>query len=158
MKPLDDAGVLLASLSLKEKLDVCRRVSTAAVGRLRTLARATDPDDLALLGLFERLARAEEGRLAEIEEVDARSDDGPSPPEARPDLLRGLFPSLSNLPGDSFIGREAGTYWAECLADESARLYGALADQSADEDSRAFFLRWEEENRLALAFLRKVLL
>ena len=149
----------LSLLSPKEKLGLCRVVASAAVGRLRALAQGTDPEDLALRGLLEKLGGAEEERRRTIEAIDARLDGPPLLSETSGrDLLREIFTSLESLPVDAFVGREAGTYWAECLAEESARFYGALADQATDRESRALFLRWEEESRLALAFLRKVLL
>ena len=56
------------------------------------------------------------------------------------------------------MDREVGTYLAECLQQESARLYRTLAEQAPDDESRAFFLHSKEAEESNIRFVRQVLL
>lgn len=151
----------LESLSLKHRVALCRRAATAAARRLRALAERVQPGDEPLRRLFERLALSEESRLAEMGSFDARID---SPEregiqEEDLDCLLGRFiPSLRITSDSRFVDREVGTYLAECLQEESARLYSALAEQATDEESRAFFLHSKEAEESSVRFVRQVLL
>jgi len=151
----------LESLSLKHRVALCRRVATAAAGRLRMLAGRVGPKDEPLRRLFENLAHHEESRLAEMGRFDAGIDSPSSEGIQEEDLDRlvGRFiPSLSITPGGGFVDREVGTYLAECLQEETARLYSTLASQASDDESRAFFLQSKEAEESSVKFVRQVLL
>jgi rubrerythrin len=149
------------ALSLKHRVGLCRRAATAAAGRLRMLAQRVEPGDEPLRRLFENLAVDEENHLAEMGRFDAGIDPPPQGGIEEEDLDRIVYrfiPSLSITSGGRFIDREVGTYLAECLQVESARLYRALADQALDEESRAFFLHSKEAEESNIRFVRQVLL
>ena len=151
----------LESLSLKHRVALCRRAATAAARRLRTLAGRVQPGDEPLRRFFENLARNEENRLAEMGTFDARIDSPLKEGVQEEDLdqLVGRFiPSLSISSGEGFLDRESGTYLAECLQEESARLYSTLASQAPDEESRTFFLQSKEAEESSVKFVRQVLL
>lgn len=151
----------LESLSLKHRVALCRRAATAAAGRLRALAGRVQPGDAPLRRLFENLARNEESRLEEMNRFDARIEvlapEGFQ--EEDLDQLVGRFiPSLAITSDSRYVDREVGTYLAECLQEESARLYSTLAAQAPDEESRAFFLQSKEAEESGVRFVRQVLL
>jgi hypothetical protein len=138
-----------ARLSTGERILLCRRAATVVIQRLRLLRRRADPEDASLGRLLERLASAEEQQLAELGRFGHRR--GGAAVEEPKDLeaaVAGFFPSLLHGPGGGGIDREAGSYFAECLQEESARLYRALAEEATDEESRAFFLRAEKAHHL----------
>lgn len=149
----------LDALSLKERISLCRRAAAAAVGRLNLLGQAVDPEDGPLRRLFEMLAHDEERRLAEVSRLDVPT--GEVPAHGLRDLdpiIAGFFPSLTREPGEGFVDRETGSYFAECLEEESVRFYRALAEQASDEESRAFFHQSEQDQESHLNFVRNVLL
>lgn len=151
----------LEALSLKHRVALCRRAATAAASRLRTLAERVQPGDEPLRRLFETLACREESHLAEMGSFDARIDSPPKEGIQEEDLdqLVGRFiPSLSVKSGGAYVDREVGTYLAECLQEESARLYGTLAAQASDDESREFFLHSMEAEESGFKFVRQVLL
>ncbi|HLF92555.1 MAG TPA: hypothetical protein VJB14_03785 [Planctomycetota bacterium] len=151
----------LESLSLKHRVGLCRRAATAAARRLRTLAQRVHPGDEPLRRLFEDLARDEERHLAEMGRFDAGIDSpalGGIQEEDLDRIVGRFIPSLSITSGGTFVDREVGTYLAECLQEESARLYRTLAEQAQDEESRAFFLHSKEAEESNIKFVRQVLL
>src|SRR6185295_10987107 len=107
----------LEDLGMNEKLALCRRSARTVAGRYRSLAQSAGSGDEPLRRLFEGLAADVEKRLPTFEAPTTLSEDE----EER--LVRGFFPSLSKSPGEKFVGREAGTYLAECLVEEFAAFY-----------------------------------
>lgn len=151
----------LDTLSLKHRVNLCRRAARATASRLRVLAERVDPGDEPLRRLFESLAQNEDRHLEEMGRFDSRIDSPPSGGVEEEDLDRILgrfIPSLSITSSGRFVDREVGTYLAECLQEESARMYRTLADQAPDEESRAFFLHSQEAEESSMKFVRQVLL
>ena len=151
----------LESLSLREKLSLCRCASGGSARRLHMLALRADPGDEPLRLLFEDLARVEEKRLEQIANLEAGIDvavESCFDPAELEGIVGRFLPSLSISTGGGSIDRESGTYLVECLQRESASLYRILAEYSTDEESRAFFLRSVKEEETHLEFMRHVLL
>jgi rubrerythrin len=149
----------LGCLSLKERLSLCRRAATAGVRRLRLLRQRADPRDVPLVELFDALAREMERHLADIGRFYDHLDGAAVNDGADLDrVVAEYFPSLSKGTGEARIDRETGSYWVECLEEESARFYRALAEQAPDERSRAFFDQSVAAQESHLDFIRHVLL
>lgn len=142
----------LEDLSMNEKLALCRRSARTVAGRYRSLALGAGAGDEPLRKLFEGLAADVERRLPTFESPMAL------PEEEVERLVLGFFPSLLKSPGTGVVGREAGTYLAECLVEEFAAFYRTLALQATDEESREFFMDAKKAEESHLEFVRHVLL
>lgn len=149
----------LETLTPRERLSLCRRAATAAVRRLRLLAQGVNPKDGPLRRLLESLLGEEERHLAEIGRFEGKTGVAPIPEGQDLDsVLAWFFPSLSKAPGEGYIDRETGSYFAERLEEEAAQFYRALAEQAPDEESRAFFHHWEADQEAHRRFVQTVLL
>lgn len=149
----------LETLSLKERISLCRHAAAAALQRLNLLCQWVDPKDGPLRRLFEGLARDEERHLDALSRFGDQVGEAPADGEKDLDsIIAVFFPSLSNGPGEALIDRETGPYLAECLEEDAARFYRALAEQAPDEESRAFFHHSGEDKESRIQFVRNVLL
>ena len=142
----------LEDLGMNEKLALCRRSARTVAGRYRSLAQGAAFADEPLRKLFEGLAADVEQRLPTFESTTTL------PEEEEERLVRSFFPSLSKSSGTGSVGREAGTYLAECLVEEFAAFYRTLALQATDEKSREFFMDAKKAEESHLEFVRRVLL
>lgn len=151
--------MMFATLTPKERISLCRRAARAAVRRLTLLGQWADPRDVPLRGLFEKLVQDAERHLDDLgrgdEQVYELSDQEAGDLDS---IIADFFPSLSQGPGEGFIDRETGSYFAERLEAESADFYRALAEQVSDEESRAFFHHLKEDQESQIRYVRNVLL
>lgn len=151
----------LESLTLRHRVELCRRAATAAASRLRTLAERVHPDDDPLRRLLESLAVHQELHLVEMGRFEERMEPvsrGEVQVEDLDRIVLSFIPSLTITSSARFVDREVGTYLAECLQEESARLYRTLAEQAQDKESRDFFLHSKEAEECDTRFIRQVLL
>jgi len=149
----------LEQLSSKDLIALCRRAATASVRRLHALGRRVDPSDAPLIALFEKLIRDGVEHLSEIHRFEDQVHAPPVKGERDLDqIISGFFPSLTRAPGEAFIDRETGPYFAECIEQDAARFYRVLAERAPDEESRAFFRHSGDERESRVRFVRNVLL
>jgi hypothetical protein len=151
----------LEELTLGEKIALCQRAELAVGSRLHLFARLVDPEDEPLRQLLLDLASDEARRLVEIERLSAWAGTPAATrltPEELDHIVLDHFPSLSKSTGEGMIQRESGTYLAQCLQEESVRLYRQLAEHAGDGESRSFFLHWLREGEWDIDFIRNVIL
>lgn len=138
---------MLAELSLKEHLLLCRRAEEACARRFRMLLERTGSSDRSLYAPIEELAQEEEAHATRIAEFD-RTVAWPlvwHADEAELDrIIRRSFPTLARQLNEH-IDREEILRIAGDIEAESSSFYRALAELAPDDESRAFFTAMAEQ-------------
>ena len=151
----------LHEVATQDLATIGRQAGEECESRLRQIAQASDPADIALQELLARMA-------AEIRQQ-ARTIQGPRDPFvllagsrlAPEDVREFILASLSSLTkgfGEGRLHRDNALFFAESLEEEVSRFYRMLAAHARETNTRTYFSDLSEREHERLRFLREVVL
>ena len=151
----------LEKLTARDLTFLSRQAAEECESRLRRIAAASEPGDVALQDLLRSMARD-----AWIQ-IQAFSDDIVEPPfgssrrrapDGAREFIRASLPSLTKSFGEGTLHRDNALFYAETLEEEACRFYRMLAEHAREADIRSRFAELSDRERGKMRFLREVVL
>lgn len=151
----------LDKLSTQDLAMISHQTAEECEFRLRRIAAASDPSDLALQELLRSMAKQTWLQIQAPWEGDARRPFGSSSrlsADGIREFIRASLPSLSRGFGEGTLHRDNALFYAESLEEEAARFYRQLAEHAREAELRSLFTDLSDRERGKMRFLRDVVL
>jgi hypothetical protein len=151
----------LEKLSAQDLAMISRQAAEECEFRLRRIAAASDPEDLALQELLKSMARDAWLQIRTLSDGDGGSAFGSSTrraPDGGREFVRAALPSLTKSFGEGTLHRDNALFYAESLEEEICRFYRLLAEHAHEADVRSRLAGLSDRERGKMRYLREVVL
>lgn len=148
----------LEELTSEELSEITRQAGRECELRLRRIAEASDPLDLALRNLLGAMANE---AVSEVRCLmgDADADQGGHDvSSAIREFIRASIPSLVKKFGEGALHRDVALFYAESLEEEVSRFFRMLAAHAREARARSVYAELSDRGRTKLRYLREVVL
>ena len=151
----------LEKLTERDLATISRQAAEECESRLRRIAAASDPGDLALQELLRSMATDAWLQSQALSEDKLESPFGSAKrraPDGAREFIRASLPSLAKSFGEGTLHRDNALFYAESLEEEICRFYRLLAEHARETQVRCRFAELSDRERGKMRFLREVVL
>lgn len=151
----------LEKLSAAELAKISRQAAEECELRMRRIAAASDPGDLALQTLLRSMARDAWLQIQALSDDDGEFPFGSSSrlaPDGAREFIHSALPSLKKSFGEGTLHRDNALFYAESLEEEICRFYRLLAEHARETKVRSRLADLSDRERGKMRYLREVVL